>query len=141
MDRTSTLEMDVNRALAVGLFALVPTLGLAACGDDSPPRAEEGTTTMGGGSSASITVTATDLAFSTNELSAPPGDIEVSMTNDGQIEHTFVVEGHEDDLKLDVPRHGDTDTGTITLPAGTYIYFCDVEGHRSAGMEGTLTVG
>ena len=28
---------------------------------------------------------------------------------------------------------------TISLPAGTYVYFCAVPGHREAGMEGLVT--
>jgi uncharacterized cupredoxin-like copper-binding protein len=28
----------------------------------------------------------------------------------------------------------------VTLKAGTYKFFCGVDGHRAGGMEGTLTV-
>ena len=35
---------------------------------------------------------------------------------------------------------GDTETLTLNLPAGTYTFYCNVPGHRAAGMEGTLTV-
>jgi len=27
----------------------------------------------------------------------------------------------------------------VELPAGTYVYYCAVPGHREAGMEGLLT--
>jgi uncharacterized cupredoxin-like copper-binding protein len=34
----------------------------------------------------------------------------------------------------------DDDEGEIDLAAGEYVFYCDVPGHRDAGMEGTLTV-
>jgi uncharacterized cupredoxin-like copper-binding protein len=30
---------------------------------------------------------------------------------------------------------------TVDLKAGKYEYYCPVDGHKDAGMEGTLTVG
>jgi plastocyanin len=31
-------------------------------------------------------------------------------------------------------------TATANLPRGDYVFFCSVDAHRQAGMQGTLTV-
>jgi uncharacterized cupredoxin-like copper-binding protein len=36
---------------------------------------------------------------------------------------------------------GGTADLTANLKAGKYEFYCPVDGHRQAGMEGTLTVG
>jgi uncharacterized cupredoxin-like copper-binding protein len=35
---------------------------------------------------------------------------------------------------------GGKSTATVTVKPGTYTFFCPVDGHRAAGMTGTLTV-
>jgi uncharacterized cupredoxin-like copper-binding protein len=50
-----------------------------------------------------------------------------------------VIEG-VDGFKLDVPTNGDVDEGSVDLQSGEYTIYCDVPGHRNAGMEATLEV-
>ena len=64
-----------------------------------------------------------------------PGCVEVTYTNEGSIAHTLLIKG-ESDFKLAV---GDTDTGTVELPAGSYELYCDIAGHEAAGMEADLS--
>jgi uncharacterized cupredoxin-like copper-binding protein len=39
-----------------------------------------------------------------------------------------------------VVQHGDVSEIDVDVDAGEYTFYCSVEGHREAGMEGTLTV-
>ena len=45
-----------------------------------------------------------------------------------------------DDLNVAEAGLGETGTGTIILDPGTYTIYRDIPGHRSAGMNRTLTV-
>ncbi len=100
----------------------------------------EGEGAAGSGGEPDLAVTAVDIDFTEKQLEAPSGEIGFEYVNEGESVHTLVVEGFEDEMKLEVPGNGDTDTGTIELESGEYTFYCDVPGHRSAGMEGTLTV-
>jgi uncharacterized cupredoxin-like copper-binding protein len=79
------------------------------------------------------------MQFQPSELSIPSNtDVTVTLNNVGVLEHSFVVEGTEIDSGH-IPG-GQTGTVTINLPPGTYTFFCDVPGHKEAGMTGTLVV-
>jgi mono/diheme cytochrome c family protein len=81
------------------------------------------------------------LAYVTKEASAKPGSIEIKMGNESSVEHDIAVEGGGVSGKGAVVGKGGTSEFKLSdLPAGTYTYFCTVQGHRAAGMEGTLTV-
>jgi plastocyanin len=84
-----------------------------------------------------LAVGATDeLKFDAEEYEAGAGCIEVTYENEGKLQHTFLVKGKKG-FKLSV---GDTDTGTVDLPAGTYEVYCDVAGHEAGGMSAELVV-
>ena len=117
---------------------------LVGCGDDDTATP---TSTMADESdgvseqaASRLEFTAVDIDYRRAEATASPGEVRVTLTNEGTIEHSWLVEGHEDDLRLYVPTSGATDEGTFTLGPGAYTFYCDIPGHRAAGMEGTLTV-
>jgi len=79
-------------------------------------------------------VKATDaLRFDPDHLTATAGVIHIVQDNTGATTHSFVIDGQNFKLTND-------DSGDIDLAAGDYVFYCDVPGHRAAGMEGTLTV-
>jgi plastocyanin len=92
-----------------------------------------------GGEAGPAVWVAIDIAYAEAPEELPAGSNEVELDNQGAIEHNVVIE-ELDDLKiLDAPGGG-TDSGSVELEAGEYTYYCDVPGHREAGMEGSLTV-
>lgn len=123
-----------SRATVLATAGLL-SLGLAACGggDDD------------GGSTnadveADVEVTGTDaLKFEPTELEAEAGTVAIGLTAEPTVEHNVVVEEADDTTVVEAAA-GETAVGTIDLEAGTYTFYCSVPGHRTAGMEGTLTV-
>lgn len=98
-------------------------------------------TACDGGAPGSVSVQAQDdLSFEPEQLEVAAGEVTVEMTCGEGVEHTFVVEEAGDE-QVAACDPGETDSGTIQLDAGDYTFYCDVPGHREAGMEGTLTVG
>tara|TARA_B100000131_G_scaffold200388_1_gene192608 strand:- start:567 stop:986 length:420 start_codon:yes stop_codon:yes gene_type:complete len=77
--------------------------------------------------------------FDADMYEAEAGLVKIEYILDGFQSHTLVIEGMEEDFKLEV---GDekTDLGEIELNAGRYILYCDIAGHRTSGMEAKLLV-
>jgi mono/diheme cytochrome c family protein len=85
------------------------------------------------------------LAYVTNKASAKPGPVLVEMPNNSGVAHNIAIEAGS---------HGATPGGAVlgaspivskgvatvkvSLKPGTYTFFCEVPGHRAAGMFGTL---
>jgi len=106
--------------------------------DPSLPAPGSGGAAGGGGTP--VKIDAADLSFAPKEEKAPPGKVSITITNNGKIQHNLVVEGDPTWKKL-VVDPGQSATGTFDAKAGTYVLYCDITGHRPAGMESKLTVG
>lgn len=85
-----------------------------------------------------IEVTATSFAFDPEEITVQAGeDVTIVLTAD-DILHDFTVEDAEGHVAADA---GETASGGLRIDEpGSYTFYCSVEGHREAGMEGTLIV-
>ena len=59
------------------------------------------------------------------------------IANDGVAPHNFSID--ELGIDIDLPA-GETRETVINAPAGEYEYYCNVPGHKEAGMVGTLIV-
>jgi plastocyanin len=120
--------------------ALASALVLSACsgGADATSAGSDGADDAG--ASGGVTVAATEFAFDPADFSLPADEaVELTLENKGVVEHDIVVE-ELDDRELVFAAAGTTVTETVTVPAGTYTFYCSIPGHRAGGMEGTLTV-
>jgi uncharacterized cupredoxin-like copper-binding protein len=98
----------------------------------------------GGGKGASTLTIAADsggqLKFDKKSLSAKAGKVTITMDNPAPVPHAIAVEGNGLDKKGQTVQMGGKSTVTVTLKPGKYTFYCPVDGHRQAGMQGPLTV-
>ena len=116
------------------LAATVAAAALAACGGDDgggyrepKGRAQEQVSIQGG-----------NFFFDPDRFELPAGVNQIELVGEQGV-HTLLIEGG-DGYELRVEGSGDTDAKKVDLEPGEYVVYCDIPGHRSQGMEGTLTV-
>jgi plastocyanin len=86
-----------------------------------------------------LTIEGGDLFFKPKDVTAKAGAVTITFKNGGLLLHNLVVQEDPSFKKLDVPP-GQSATGTLQAKPGTYTLYCDIAGHRPAGMEAKLTV-
>ena len=80
------------------------------------------------------------LAYVSNKATGQPGPVTFKMQNKASVPHDLVVQGPGVQGKTPIQQGGGVGQFKATLKAGTYTYFCSVDGHRAAGMQGKITV-
>ena len=137
-----------RRALPLLLVLAASVLALAACGggggstsaSTTPPAATGGGSTGGGGSTVKISADPSGaLKFTETQVEAKAGAVTIDFTNMSSVPHDVKIEGNGASGGTD-PITGTSTSTTIDLKPGTYTFFCSVDSHRQAGMEGKLVV-
>lgn len=132
-------------ARAVGALAAgtVAVLLLTACGDDDA-EGDAAPAAADSGAGVNLTVEAHDIGFDRDAYAVASGPVDIDYQQQGSLPHSLVIEeasgGYVGGFRLDV-GDAESDRGTVDLPPGEYILYCDVPGHRDAGMEADLQVG
>jgi plastocyanin len=80
------------------------------------------------------------LAYVTNKATAKPGPVTIKMKNASTTQHNIAIEGNGVTDNGPIVSGGATSQFKVTLKPGTYTFFCQVAGHRAAGMVGTIVV-
>ena len=135
-----------RRALPLLLLLAALALLLAACGGgngESATTSSTATTASGGGGGSTVKISADPsgaLKFEQTSVEATAGKVTIDFTNDSSLSHDVKIEGNGvEDEGTDQVTGGSTSV-TLDLQPGTYTFFCSVDGHRAAGMEGQLVV-
>ncbi len=123
---------------AAAATAAATALLLAGCGGSSGNGGSSATT-----GAIDFTVHSEDPKYSYDqkEYSAKAGTVTIELVNDGNENHNLLIQGiSKSKFKLSVLGTGSSKTGAAQLAAGTYTIYCDIAGHRGAGMEAKLVV-
>ena len=125
----------VGTTLAVTLA--IAALGVSGALSRSEGASEARTTPAPAAGAPALTLVATEFAYDP-PTAVGAETLEITLLNEGLILHNLEIEG-VDGFVLEVEA-GESAAGEISLPAGTYFYFCSIPGHREVGMEGRLTI-
>ena len=110
-------------------LALAAGLALAAC--SRGPTAPEAVT---------LTITANDtFRFDPDTFTAKVGQpVNIALHDAGALEHSIII----DELSVNVHVQSGQDAPVSFTPTATgrFTFYCDVPGHKAAGMVGTLVV-
>ena len=99
----------------------------------STPAAEDGVLTL--------TAVETDFGISLDAETLTAGEYEIEVRNEGGAGHDLRIGQDGEDLaRTAVIDPGASETLTVTLEPGEYVFYCSISTHRSMGMELSVTV-
>jgi plastocyanin len=78
-------------------------------------------------------------AYDRTEGTVKAGTVTIRLTNASELEHNVAVAQGARQLGVSDTINGADTELEVDLRPGEYEFYCTVDGHRAAGMEGTLT--
>jgi plastocyanin len=125
----------------IGPFVVAAGLLLSACGSDSSKSGGSAPAASGGGGQA-INVSETEFKLDpANPSVLKAGTVTIKATNDGSMVHALEVEGPGGEVKTQPIQPGKSATLKADLSkAGTYEWYCPIDGHKAQGMRGEIKV-
>jgi uncharacterized cupredoxin-like copper-binding protein len=146
------------RALSVIALLCAFAIPIAGCGGDD----DDGGSSGGGGSTSTGTTSTSEdtgaasggggqtlkiaadpsgaLKFDKSSLTAKAGKVTIVMDNPSDVPHAVEIEGNGVEEEGETVTKGGVSKATADVKPGKYEFYCPVDGHKAAGMEGTLTV-
>ena len=142
----------MQRTLLAAVVPLAAGLLVAGCGSSDSNKttatkvqsvATQAKSNAAAGRSSTLSLSADPsgaLKFNKKVLAAKSGAVTIKMSNPSSLPHGIAVEGNGVDTDGETVMQGGTSTVSVNLKPGKYEFYCPVDSHKQAGMEGTLTV-
>jgi len=110
---------------------ILAVLALAGCGEGPATRVR----------AHAFTVTLDDYLIRPQNVSAPGGELRLTVVNHGRLGHTLRIRVNDKVVLafMAIPP-GHRRTRSFHLRRGSYTMFCAIGNHEELGMRGTLTV-
>ena len=142
------------RYFAILAIALGSLLAVAACtpsttnsptgapGTGGPVSTANPGATAPAPSAARTAIEVRDFALDPDALSIPAGSVTLAVTNLGPTPHNVKIRDGAGEVLFGTAdlREGESESVTGNLEPGGYVMFCDLAGHESLGIRGTLMV-
>ena len=128
------------------VLAILPAaLLLTACGGGYGGGGGSSNSSSGGSVLRTIQISEQEYSLSPSTVTlAKAGTYAFQVTNKGKITHAFTIEASGGGNKVESGdiQPGSHKTVKYTFKAGTsYEMYCPIDGHKSQGMAGTISVG
>lgn len=124
------------RRASMAIVPILVGLAVAACGRGGPPGGQPPGRQP---TAQTLEVSMREWAFDPSPLVGKAGRITFRIKNDGAVEHNFLVEG-KPGAEIAAITPGESKILETELTPGQYAIFCNLPGHREAGMVGTLKI-
>ena len=144
--------------IAASVLAIL-ALSIGACGGDDNTSSTPSTTTATSTDKTTVKASLGEYFITPDKSSVPAGSVRFDVSNDGKIEHEFVViktnlapdklpvkggEANEDvgPSPGEIPsvKTGKKKQLDVTLKPGKYVLICNLPGHYKAGQSTGLSV-
>jgi plastocyanin len=135
----SRLVMLASAALVAGAV----TTAVTTAGEEAPT---EGVATRPTGSAAptsALNLSADPtgkLAYDKKQATIGTGRFPIRLVNNSSLPHNVTIAKGAKVLAQTRTVSGGSATTTANVSPGEYVFYCSVDAHRAAGMQGTLTV-
>jgi plastocyanin len=122
------------------LVAAAVTTAVTTAGESGPSEAQA---TGSAAPTSALNLSANpkgQLAFDRKQATVRSGRFAIRLVNESSLPHNLTIAKGAKVLAQTKTVTGGTATATANLAPGSYVFYCSVDAHRAAGMQGTLTV-